>query len=134
MKKDNSDLIEVLRLQLEEAQEIHDKAFNSLPPGLDFDGLEKAMAVTGDKLAEISRQYRLVKPYKLSKSTIKKDDGDVMSIKEFISCCKSGGFIDYDGYGKYVKDGRETDITILASDVKHNSVRKDFKEIIWFNR
>ena len=134
MKKDNSDLIEALRLQLEEAQEIHDKAFNNLPPGLDFDGLERAMAVTGDRVSELSRQYRLVKPYKLSRHPIKKDDGDLMSLREFISCCKSGGFIDYDGYGRYVKDNKETDITIYPSDVDHKSIRKEFKEIILFNR
>lgn len=60
--------------------------------------------------------------------------GQRMSLKSFIANVKCGGFIDYDGYGNYVKDGKMTDITIYPSDVKINCVRKDFDEIIWFNR
>ena len=62
------------------------------------------------------------------------DYGDVMPLKEFIECCKSGGFIDYDGSGSYVKDGKESNISIYPSDVKFNSIRTDFDTIIWYNR
>ena len=62
------------------------------------------------------------------------DYGDVMSLKDFIENVKCGGFIDYDGYGNYVKDGKETDIEIYPSDVKKGNIRKDFDTIIWFNR
>jgi len=62
------------------------------------------------------------------------DYGDVMSLEDFIENVKDGGFIDYDGHGRYVKDGKESDILIYPSDVQHNSVRKDFDTIIWFNR
>jgi hypothetical protein len=57
-----------------------------------------------------------------------------MSLKNFISNVKSGGFIDYDGFGRYVRNNEESDITILPSDIKHKSIRKDFDTIIWFNK
>jgi len=83
------------------------------------------------QLSKLERELRFIKHYKLSTlSTF----GNVMALEDFIGNCKSGGFIDYDGFGRYVKDGQETDIEIYPSDVKHNSVRKEFDTIIWFNR
>jgi len=83
------------------------------------------------RLAELSREERMIMPYELSELP---NIGDVMTLKEFISCVKSGGFIDYDGFGRYVKDGQETNIMIYPSDVKHKAVRKDFDTIVWYNR
>jgi hypothetical protein len=60
--------------------------------------------------------------------------GDVMLLKEFIEHVNSGGFIDYDGHGKYVRDNRMSDIYIYPSDIKRGNVRKDFDTIVWFNR
>ena len=61
--------------------------------------------------------------------------GDVMSLSDFIDCVKSGGFIDYDGFGHYVKDGKEVcNIDVRPSDVKAGTIRKDFDTIVWFNR
>ena len=83
------------------------------------------------KLAELSRERRLIESYELKEmSTF----GDQMSLKEFIGNCEDGGFIDYDGFGYYTKDGKESDIIINPSDVKYNKVRTDFDSIIWFNR
>jgi hypothetical protein len=62
------------------------------------------------------------------------DYGDVMTLEHFIENVKDGGFIDYDGFGNYVKDGKMSNIEIYPSDVKHNMIRKDFDTIIWFNR
>jgi hypothetical protein len=83
------------------------------------------------KLNELGRQLRLIQSFKLNELS---DFGDVMSMEHFIECVECGGFIDYDGFGHYVKDGQESDIEIYPSDVKHNMVRKDFDTIIWFNR
>lgn len=83
------------------------------------------------KINALDRERRLIMPAVISGDV---DNGDVMSLKEFISCCKSGGFIDYDGFGYYVKDGKEYNIEIYPSDVKHNTIRKDFDTIVWFNR
>ena len=59
---------------------------------------------------------------------------DVMTIKEFTNAVKSGIFIDTDGYGRYVKDNKKTNIEILPSDVKYQAIRKDFNTIVWFNK
>ncbi len=84
------------------------------------------------KINELDRERRLIMPAVISGEVEKGDH--VMSLKEFISCCKYGGFIDYDGFGRYVKEGKEYDIEIYPSDVKHNSIRTDFDTIVWFNR
>jgi hypothetical protein len=62
------------------------------------------------------------------------DYGDVMSLEEFVECCNCGGFIDYDGSGNYVKDGKISDISIYPSDVTKYKIREDFDTIIWFNK
>ncbi len=83
------------------------------------------------QLQELDRQLRLIKPITLrplSKS------GDVMSLENFIENVKCGGFIDYDGFGMYIKDDQMTDIDIYPSDVKANSIRTEFTKIIWFNK
>jgi hypothetical protein len=85
-----------------------------------------------DAINKLDRELRLIKPYTLSK--IGTDSGDLMSLDHFIACVKAGGFIDYDGFGNYVKYGKISDIEIYPSDVKYNSIRKDFKKIIWYNR
>ena len=62
------------------------------------------------------------------------DYGEVMSIKDFVSCCKSGGFVDYDGSGYYARDGKMSNIAIRPSDVKYNAIRTDFDSVVWFNK
>lgn len=96
-----------------------------------FKEYEEYTEVEYDKIGKLSREKRLIMPYELSELP---DYGDLMSLKEFISCAKSGGFIDYDGFGYYVKDNMETNIVIKPSDVIHKSIRKDFDKIIWFNK
>lgn len=83
------------------------------------------------QLGILHRRKRLIKPYKLSKLS---DFGDVMTLDDFIGNVKCGGFIDYDGFGMYLKGDMETDIEIYPSDVKNRSIRKEFEKIIWFNR
>lgn len=83
------------------------------------------------ELSKLDRKRRMIMPYELSElSTF----GNVMSIKEFIGACRATLFIDSDGFGKYVKDGKETDIEIYPSDIKHNAIRREFDTIIWFNK
>ncbi len=83
------------------------------------------------KIASLNREKRLIMIPEFSKLP---NFGDVMPLQEFIERVNSGGFIDYDGYGLYIKDNQESNIEIYPSDVKHNSVRKDFDTIIWFNK
>jgi hypothetical protein len=84
-----------------------------------------------EKIAKLDREKRMITPYILSDLS---DYGDVMPLKEFIENVKNGCFIDYDGHGRYVKDGKETNIVIRPSDVNYNSIRNEFDTIVWYNR
>ena len=79
----------------------------------------------------LSREQRMIQPIELSELS---NFGTVMSLEEFIDNVKGGGFINYDGFGIYVKDGQETGIEIYPSDVKNLCIREGFDTIIWFNR
>ena len=84
------------------------------------------------ELVKLERERRKIQPYVLSEIS---DFGDVMSLKDFIGNVKCGGFIDYDGFGYYVKNGKESDIEIHPSDLKNGVIRDDeFTEMIWFNK
>jgi len=96
-----------------------------------WDEYTEYMAPEWKKLEELSREKRLIQPYKLSEMS---DFGDQMSLDDFQSSAEDGGFIDYDGHGYYTKDGKESDVLILPSDVKNKMVRGDFDSIIWFNK
>ena len=84
-----------------------------------------------NKIRPLSQEKRLIMDYKLRPLS---DYGDVIPLKDFVSACKSGMFIDYDGHGYYVEEDQETDIIIHPSDVMSGRYRKDFNKIIWFNK
>lgn len=123
--------LEQLKKEMEIAQEADQKRFNDAPPDMGYQEFIDYMSVTSDRVSELGRKIRMLKEPTFSDLP---DFGTVMSLNEFIECVKSGGFIDYDGYGYYVKDGKESDIVIVPSDLEANSIRKDFDQIIWFNR
>lgn len=58
--------------------------------------------------------------------------GDLMTVQEWLECCESGGFIDYDGHGAPVKDGKRSDMRVWPS-LKH-LLPKDATHIEWYNR
>lgn len=124
--------LEQLDQDLVEAQEKHHVALNSISAeGLSFEEWQKLMSVTHDRLEELDTKKRMsmaptFRPYG--------GNGTLMSLQEFIESVKSGGFIDYDGSGSYMKDGQETDIRIHPSDVENGNIRKDFTEIAWYNK
>ena len=60
--------------------------------------------------------------------------GDHMTMKDFIKCCKSGGFIDYDGHGVYATETQRTNSLIFPSDVTSGKVDKEFTHVVWFNK
>ena len=115
----------------DEAEEL----FQKTPMGLKPDEFEKwyseNVTPANKKVSAISRKMRLIAPYKLGKIP---DYGDVMTLKQFIGNVKSGGFMDYDGFGRYVKGDKESNIDIYPSDILKNEYRKDFDKIVWFNR
>jgi len=100
-------------------------------PNKGWDAFCEHMKPEWDALAKLDREKRMIMTPEFDELSTY---GDVMSLKHFIGNVKCGGFIDYDGHGYYVKDGKESNITIHPSDVKHKAVRKDFDTIIWFNR
>jgi len=83
------------------------------------------------KEAKLGREKRMLMTPEFDELS---DFGDVMSLEHFLECVNEGGFIDYDGFGRYVRDGKESNIEIYPSDIQHKSVRDDFDTIIWFNR
>jgi len=60
------------------------------------------------------------------------DDGALFTVEEFLDCCEYGEFIDYDGYGNPVKDGKLMEMPILPSERKNIPV--DATHILWYNR
>jgi hypothetical protein len=116
--------IDALHTLIEKKEEKWD---NSKP----WEEYQAYMSPEWGALAKLGREKRMIMPYKLSELS---KFGDVMSLEDFIGCVDCGGFIDYDGYGRYVKDGQETDIEIHPSDLKHLSIRTEFDTIVWFNR
>lgn len=61
------------------------------------------------------------------------DCGDVMTIEDFTENCACGGFIDYDGFGYPVRDGRyNNQIVIIPSRL--DEIPASATHIIWFNR
>lgn len=97
----------------------------------DFSSYEKMREKEVKRINVLNREKRMIMIPEFEELS---DYGDVMSLKEFIKEVKEGSFIDYDGNGNYVKDNKESNIKIYPSDVDHNSIRKDFDTIIWFNR
>ncbi len=60
--------------------------------------------------------------------------GDLMSLDEFIDCCKSGGFIDYDGHGKYAFKDKISDKIVIPSHIIEGNIDKNFTHVVWFNK
>ena len=85
-----------------------------------------------ERLAELRREKQMLKTPELKRDI--PEYGDVMSLQDFVDAVKDGGFIDYDGSGEYVKDGKMSGIAIHPSDVQYGAVRDDFDTIVWFNR
>lgn len=123
--------VEEIEKEIEGLEEIlseKDKTWDFTKPYDDYCEMRKHESKLINKL---DRERRLIMPYELSDLP---DFGHVMSIKDFIGTVNSGGFIDYDGFGHYVKDGKESNVEIYPSDVAHQSIRQDFDTIIWYNR
>ena len=132
------DRLEQIEKEIEEIEKFlseHDDEFrgeyNQENPMQSYEAYESKIRPYTSKINKLDRERRLIMPAVFDEIS---DYGDVMTLVEFVDCVKSGGFIDYDGHGRYVKDDKESNILIYPSDVKHNSIRTDFDTIIWFNR
>jgi hypothetical protein len=83
------------------------------------------------RIDELSRKMRLIQIPEFQEIP---DYGDVMTLEDFVECCKDGGFIDYDGSGNYATEDKMTDIKVYPNDIITNMYRKDFPKVVWFNR
>jgi len=79
---------------------------------------------------KLYREQRMIMPYEL-RNDIKKGS-DVMKLTEFVEYINCNALQDYDGFGFYVKNGKETNIIIHPSDIKHGATRKEFDTVSWF--
>lgn len=126
------DKIQQALAKLEQVREKHNEHWKigfSKPTWEEF---QEYMEPYDKELSIASREYRLIKEPVMS--PIDYDYGDRMSLEHFVNCCESGGFINYDGFGRYIKGDEESDINVYPSDIKSGVYRKDFDEVMWFNR
>lgn len=123
-----------LEKRIEKLEKMYDKKdfeWDWSNPNQSFEQYQNFLKPESTELYRLRRRLRFIMPYELSELP---DYGDVMKLKDFIECCKEGLFINYDGYGRYVKDGKETNVEIYPSDVKNDCIRYEFDTIIWYNR
>ena len=97
-----------------------------------WDEFSAYMKPAWDIQAKLDREKRLLITPEFNREV--KGSDHVMSLEEFIETCNDGCFIDYDGFGHYVRNGKMSNIDIYPSDVEHKSIRKDFDTIVWFNK
>lgn len=64
------------------------------------------------------------------------DYGDHMTLEEWISNVKCGGFIDYDGFGYLATETQESNIVIHPSDLQYMEGLFDpkFTHVMWYNK
>ena len=119
--------------KIEALEEIVDAKFKAFDwaNAKDFSEPERLVESERKIFSKLSRQMRLMRVPELKSLD---GIGNYMTLNQFISCVKSGGFIDYDGYGKYANETEQSDITILPSDIIAGEFRKDFTHVMWYNR
>lgn len=115
-----------------EREALVDKLFEEEGPNC-FRRMEIITAPFNKKIRKLEKEQRMERPVVLKEEVDYKEE-DVMSLEDWKGCVVAGGFIDYDGYGRYVKDGRATNIEIYPSDLKAGCIREEFDTIVWYNR
>lgn len=102
-------------------------------PNKGWHAFEAHMKPVWSKIGKLDNEKRfLMTPvFETEKDTI----GTPMPMAAWKENVLDGGFIDYDGYGYYSKDGVASNVKIIPSDLTtHCRVRTDFDEVIWYNR
>lgn len=64
------------------------------------------------------------------------DDLDIeckMPLEKFKAYCKSGAFMDSDGFGYYADEDMVSRLYANPWDFKHGFIRDDFKFVCWYN-
>lgn len=62
----------------------------------------------------------------------------VLTLDDFISDCKDGYLIDYDGFGYYSNSKSEhedrDELRVYPSQVTQGIINRDYKYVHWYNR
>ncbi len=123
-----------LKEQLEKAEYIADEKRKNIKTDLSFFEYQRQVNEIYKEVNELSSKYRMIQTPVMEES----DDHDrqecLMTFEEFKQCCEDGGFIDYDGYGKYGTLTHISKITVFASDITSGKFRTDFTNIYWYNK
>ena len=122
---------EQIEADYEKAEETYLKKFKEPNDGRSWDEFLRYTKKEIDDLDRLSREKRMMMSYELDDIP---DFADVMPIKQFIECVDNGLFIDYDGSGNYVLNGKETNVPIYPSDVEHGAIRWEFDSVAWYNK
>lgn len=124
-----------LEQKMDDLDEQINTRFNQLLlDGVDYKDIDGALKPLRKQLNALSRIHRVLLPRPEKILTNISDYGDLMTMEAFIDTCECGGFIDYDGIGRYATETQESDIEILPSDITMGVYRKDFSHVVWFNR
>jgi len=69
------------------------------------------------------------------------DIGKIYTMKQFVACCKSGGFTNYDGFARYATGNRKNKNSKMANfgpypdDIRNNDdYDRSFSHVMWYNR
>ena len=121
-----------LKAAYEKACDVAEEKQDNMPLEMDFSEHNKYITNIWKRAVGLGRKYRMIKSdYKMSEIH---EYGDHMTLENFIDCCKSGVFIDYDGFGHYATNKEESNILIKPSDIKAKKYREDFTHVVWYNR
>lgn len=133
-------VLEALKTEFKHYQEIRDKELTEMYNMAERDipyqeAKEWYLNQPGyKKCIELDQKIRILEEVHLE--PFDKDDDDIYTLDDFEKMCKSKFFIDYDGFGVYAnkKKKMKTDIKVYPSDITSGNYRKDFPNIIWYNR
>lgn len=127
------DKIEEMKSLYGKALDVSDAKLEALKSTMDLMTAYRVWEKSPERLAaqELSREYRLIKEPTMGDIP---DYGDHMTLEEFVEACKTGAFINYDGFGNYATKDTCSDIQIYPSDITAGKYRSDFTHVIWFNR
>ncbi len=126
--------IDELQQKYNEAKKNYDNKLEELTSSsnnLSYDEFQEFLEPESSIMLNLDKDIRLLLEPELKELD---DIGDLMTLVEFIECVESGGFIDYDGFGEYVKGDKMTGITILPSDVECKKIRTDCDKVMWYNK
>lgn len=93
---------------------------------------------------ECSRIWELKKPLLFKKYKLEEivfgdqidKSSDLMTLKEFVNYCTSGGFIDYDGNGYYANATHESNIPAIPSMITSKMILNNplLTHVVWYNK